>query len=57
MAPNSMNSMCEIIAVDIAIPSHDGNWLRKIGTSTMKAAPRNEPRMVPSPPMMIMNST
>src|SRR5207253_990792 len=26
----------------------------KIGSSTMKPAPRNEPRMLPTPPMMIM---
>ena len=32
-----------------------GSWLRKIGISTMKAAPRNEPRIEPSPPMMTMN--
>ena len=29
--------------------------LRKIGSSTMNAAPRKEPRMLPTPPMMIMN--
>src|SRR5215467_8835551 len=57
MTPNSMNSICDIVAVEIGIPSHDGSWLSVIGSSTMKAAPRNEPRIVPSPPMMIMNST
>src|SRR6185436_4629033 len=25
--PKSMNSMCEIIAVDTGMPSHDGSWL------------------------------
>ena len=34
-----------------------GSWLRKIGSIVMKAAPRNAPRIEPSPPMMIMNST
>ena len=29
--------------------------LRKIGSRTMKAAPRNEPRMLPTPPMITMN--
>jgi len=29
--------------------------LRKIGSSTMKAAPMNEPRMLPTPPMITMN--
>ena len=38
-------------------PSACGALVRKIGTSTMKAAPRNEPRIEPSPPMMTMNST
>ena len=28
---------------------------RKIGSSTMNAAPRNDPRMLPTPPMMTMN--
>ena len=38
-----------------AMPSRRGACSRRIGSSTMKAAPRNEPRMLPSPPMMIMN--
>src|SRR6266496_3709441 len=29
--------------------------LRKIGSSVMKAAPMNDPRMLPTPPMMTMN--
>jgi hypothetical protein len=28
---------------------------RKIGSSTMKAAPRKEPMMLPTPPMITMN--
>src|SRR5262245_18615243 len=57
IAPNNMNSIWEIAAVDSENPSHAGSWLRTMGISTMNAAPRKEPRMVPSPPMMIMNST
>src|SRR5262249_15805306 len=45
MAPNSMNSTCEIVAVDISIPSQCGSWLRKIGTRTMKIAPTKEPTL------------
>src|SRR5262249_56336253 len=55
--PKKMNSIGEIAAVDSETPSHAGSWLRTRGISTMNAAPRKEPRMVPSPPMMIMNST
>src|SRR5262249_18297036 len=54
---NSMTAMGEMGGVDMGMPSHDGSWLKKIETNTMKAAPRNEPSGVPSPPMMIMNST
>src|SRR5262249_26699359 len=27
MTPNSMNSICDIVAVESGIPSHDGSWL------------------------------
>ena len=36
-------------------PARRGALSRKIGNSTMKAAPRKEPRMLPRPPMMTMN--
>ena len=36
-------------------PIRRGTKSRKIGSSTINPAPRNEPRMLPSPPMMIIN--
>ena len=56
-APKIMNSRCEIIAVDSGMPSQVGIWLSISGRITMKAAPRNEPRIDPSPPMITMNSS
>src|SRR4030095_4948905 len=36
-APNTMNSMCEIAAVESGMPSQVGNWLRNSGRMTMNA--------------------
>ena len=33
------------------------NWFRKIGSTTMKAAPKKLPMIEPRPPMITMNSS
>ena len=59
--PKMIASVLDTTACDISMPrvasmARD-TTLRKIGNSVMKAAPRNEPRIEPAPPMMIMKST
>src|SRR5271165_4423981 len=48
---------CRLVTrlTEMSSPARHGALSRKIGSSTMKAAPRKEPRMLPRPPMMIMN--
>src|SRR3989441_9207260 len=55
--PKIISSMCFCSATDMLRPSQCGALVRKIGTNTMKAAPRKDPRMLPRPPMMTMKST
>ena len=45
---------CRLVAMltGIASPTSRGTLSRKIGSSTMKAAPRNEPNMLPKPPVI-----
>ncbi len=59
--PKMISSRFDTSACEISTPKAceipPEAMLRKIGNRVMKAAPRNEPRMEPTPPMMIMNST
>ncbi|MNC95200.1 hypothetical protein D3C83_122570 [compost metagenome] len=56
-----ISSMFDTTACEISMPvageMPPNSTLRKIGISTMKPAPRNEPRIDPTPPMMTMNRT
>src|SRR5258708_13972552 len=58
-APKIIDSKFDTVAVLIfqpnSAPSGGSAWLRKIGSSTMKAAPSTLPRIEPRPPMMTMN--
>ena len=60
-APNTISSRFDMRPGGICTPSpcsmSGATVLRKIGSSTMNAAPRNDPRMLPTPPMITMNST
>ena len=57
-APKTMNSMCDDDRGRYRNAERSaGAGSSTIGSITMKAAPRNEPRIEPSPPMMTMNST
>src|SRR5438552_9044701 len=56
-APKIMNSMFEIIGVDSGMPRYVGSWFSTSGRITMKAAPRNDPRIEPRPPMITMKSS
>jgi hypothetical protein len=57
--PKMMDSRFETTACEISTPERceiqPEARLRKIGNSTMKPAPRNEPRIEPTPPMITMN--
>src|SRR5204862_459740 len=55
--PNTISSICFCSATGRCRPTVCGAFVRRIGTRTMKAAPRNDPRMEPSPPMITMNRT
>ena len=55
--PNTMSSMCFWTSMGRVRPTSCGAFVRKMGSSTMNAAPRNEPSRLPSPPMITMNST
>src|SRR5205085_7975925 len=58
-APKIIDSKCDTVAVLMfqpnRVPKGGSAWLRKIGSSTMKAAPSMLPRIEPRPPMMTMN--
>ena len=58
-APKIMISAWATAAVEMAIPtrlpSAGKNWFRKIGKTTIKAAPKKLPMMEPMPPMITMN--
>src|SRR5262245_16390767 len=56
-APNTMSWRCLASATGRSSPIELGTLVRRMGTSRMNAAPRNEPRMLPSPPMITMNRT
>ena len=61
--PNTISSRFDVTEVgtdqwnvDCNSPLNAGTKiLSKIGSSVMNAAPRNDPRMLPSPPMITMN--
>ena len=55
--PKTISSICFSSATGSASPTRWGALVRKIGTSTMKAAPRKDPRTLPRPPMITMKST
>jgi hypothetical protein len=54
-APKIIDCRLVTRSTGISSPARRGALSRKIGSSTIKAAPRNEPGMLPRPPMMIMN--
>ncbi|MDT4855266.1 hypothetical protein FQZ97_896110 [compost metagenome] len=60
-APKTMNSVWEMPAVEISTPTSEPsagrNWFRKMGSTTMKAAPKKLPMMEPMPPMITMKSS
>ena len=59
-APKIISSAWDTPAVVMVMPSRLPNagsaWLKKMGSKTMKAAPKKLPMMEPSPPMMTMKS-
>ncbi len=46
---DQLNTLCNAVLAACTLT------LSSTGRSTMNPAPRNEPRMLPTPPMMIMN--
>ena len=55
--PKTISSSSETVAVDRGTPSALGRRFSAMGRITIKAAPRNDPRIDPSPPMITMNSS
>src|SRR5262249_36785896 len=55
--PNTISSISFWSAVGILSPSQCGMFVSRMGVRMMKPVPRNEPRIEPSPPMMIMKRT
>ena len=57
--PNTISSRFDVSVFDTlrwtVVSRKPTNTFRKIGSSAMNALPRNDPRIVPTPPMMIMN--
>ena len=54
-APTTMNWMCSTVAACSDMPNSAGTQFSRIGRPQMKAAPKNEPIRLPSPPMITMN--
>jgi hypothetical protein len=55
-APKIIKLKCSTVAALIGIPNINGRFVIKIGIRTMKAAPKNAPETLPSPPMITMNN-
>ena len=54
-APTIMNCRCSTVAERTVQPKNSGVARMTIGKPQIKAAPKNEPIRLPSPPMITMN--
>ena len=56
-AADKRHTMVQVNVWHSTLASAGRNWFRKIGSTTMNAAPKKLPMMEPMPPMITMNSS